>query len=50
MVTVRPGLRWLLREGDAEQVILQLTGRTMSFPAYCGPALRLALDEKGLTP
>ncbi|GIE35738.1 hypothetical protein Ait01nite_087830 [Actinoplanes italicus] len=44
VVTVRPGLRWLLGENDADQVALRLTGRTMSFPAYCGPALRLALD------
>ena len=43
-VTVRPGLRWLLGEPGTGQVTLRLTDRTLNFPAYCGPALRLALD------
>lgn len=42
-VTVRPGLRWQLVEDGTEHVVLRLTGRTLRFPAYCEPSLRLAL-------
>ncbi|XVU21803.1 cupin domain-containing protein [Actinoplanes sp. CA-054009] len=39
----REGLRWRLADDGAEHVVLRLVGRTMRFPAYCAPALRLAL-------
>ncbi|MEV6494567.1 cupin domain-containing protein [Actinoplanes sp. NPDC051633] len=42
-VQVRDGLRWQLTEDGAEQVVLRLVGRTLRFPAYCEPALRVAL-------
>ncbi|XVV09002.1 cupin domain-containing protein [Actinoplanes sp. CA-131856] len=43
-IRVREGLRWRLADDGAEHVVLRLVGRTMRFPAYCAPALRLALD------
>jgi len=43
-VTVRHGLRWSLRADGAEHVVLQLTGRTLRFPASCEPAVRAVLD------
>jgi hypothetical protein len=39
VITAREGLRWRLTPGG----LLSLTGRTLSFPAYCEPALRRAL-------
>lgn len=41
--TVRGGLRWRLDEDGPEHVLLRLVGRTLRFPAYCGPAVHLAL-------
>ena len=43
-IQVRDGLRWQLTEDGAENVVLRLTGRTLRFPAFCAPALRMALD------
>nr|WP_296073359.1 cupin domain-containing protein [uncultured Actinoplanes sp.] len=43
VVTVREGLRWRLCEDGPDRVVLRLVGRTLSFPASCEPALRLAL-------
>jgi hypothetical protein len=31
-------------EDGPGHVVLRLTGRTLRFPAYCGPALRTVLD------
>jgi hypothetical protein len=42
--TVRQGLRWRLVEDGAESVVLCLVGRTLRFPSYCEPALRVALS------
>ncbi|SNY41791.1 cupin domain-containing protein [Paractinoplanes atraurantiacus] len=42
-IRAREGLRWQLAGDGAEHVVLRLIGRTMRFPAYCEPALRLAL-------
>ena len=42
-VAVRDGLRWRLTEDGAEHVVVRLVGRTLRFPAYCAPALQLAL-------
>jgi lysine-specific demethylase/histidyl-hydroxylase NO66 len=42
-ITVREGLRWSLVEDGPEHVVLRLVGRTLRFPAYCAPALRIAL-------
>ena len=42
-IAVRDGLRWRLVDDGAEHVVLQLTGRTLRFPAYCAPALRMVL-------
>lgn len=39
-ITVRPGLRWRLTP-DGE---LSVPGRSLRFPGYCVPAVRLALD------
>ncbi|MEU8818856.1 JmjC domain-containing protein [Actinoplanes sp. NPDC048796] len=41
-IRAREGLRWRLAD-DADHVVLRLVGRTMRFPAYCAPALRMAL-------
>jgi lysine-specific demethylase/histidyl-hydroxylase NO66 len=43
-ITVRAGLRWRLVEDGADQVVLRLVGRTLQFPAYCEPAVRIALS------
>jgi hypothetical protein len=42
-IAVREGLRWQLVEDGTEHVVLRLVGRTLRFPAYCGPAVRMAL-------
>ncbi|GID75080.1 hypothetical protein Ade02nite_37210 [Paractinoplanes deccanensis] len=42
-IRAREGLRWRLADDGAEHVVLRLVGRTMRFPAFCAPALRLAL-------
>ncbi len=42
-ITVREGLRWRLVEDGPGHVVLRLTGRTLRFPAYCAPALEMAL-------
>jgi hypothetical protein len=42
-VAVRDGLRWRITADSPEHVVLRLTGRTLRFPAYCGPALRTVL-------
>jgi ribosomal protein L16 Arg81 hydroxylase len=42
-IVVRGGLRWQLTDDGTEHVVLRLTGRTLRFPAYCEPALRIAL-------
>ncbi|MEU8660419.1 cupin domain-containing protein, partial [Actinoplanes philippinensis] len=43
-VTARPGLPWRLgRQGDG-QVALRSTDRSLTFPGFCEPALRLVLD------
>jgi hypothetical protein len=41
--TVRDGLRWQLVDDGPEHVVLRLVGRTLRFPAFCAPAIRLAL-------
>jgi lysine-specific demethylase/histidyl-hydroxylase NO66 len=43
-ITVREGLRWQLVEDGTDHVVLRLVGRTLRFPAYCGPAVRMALS------
>ena len=43
-ITVRDGLRWRLVEDGADQVVLRLVGRTLQFPSYCEPAVRIALS------
>jgi lysine-specific demethylase/histidyl-hydroxylase NO66 len=43
-ITVRDGLRWQLHEDGPDHVVLQLTGRTLRFPAYCAAAVRAALS------
>jgi lysine-specific demethylase/histidyl-hydroxylase NO66 len=42
-ITVREGLRWQLVEDGTDHVMLRLVGRTLRFPAYCAPAVRMAL-------
>jgi ribosomal protein L16 Arg81 hydroxylase len=42
-ITVRDGLRWQLVEDGTDHVVLRLVGRTLRFPAYCAPAVRMAL-------
>ena len=42
-ITVREGLRWRLTDDGPEHVLLRLVGRTLRFPAYCGPAVRAVL-------
>ncbi len=42
-ITVRDGLRWQVTGSGADHVVLRLAGRTLTFPAYCAPALRMAL-------
>jgi hypothetical protein len=42
-IAVRDGLRWQLIEDGPEHVVLRLVGRTLTFPAYCAPAVRMAL-------
>ncbi|MBU2664410.1 cupin domain-containing protein [Actinoplanes bogorensis] len=43
---VREGLRWRLAEDGPDHVVLRLSGRTIRFPAFCAPALRLALGPE----
>jgi bifunctional lysine-specific demethylase and histidyl-hydroxylase NO66 len=43
-ITVRPGLRRRLTGDDAGHVVLRLVGRTLRFPEYCEPALRMVLS------
>ena len=47
-IRAREGLRWRLTEDGAEHVVLCLVGRTLRFPAYCAPALRMALGGEPL--
>jgi lysine-specific demethylase/histidyl-hydroxylase NO66 len=42
-ITVREGLRWQLVDDGTEHVVVRLVGRTLRFPAYCEPAVRMAL-------
>ncbi|WP_328476884.1 cupin domain-containing protein [Actinoplanes sp. NBC_00393] len=42
-IIARGGLQWQLADGP-DQVTLRLTGRELQLPAYCGPAVRTALD------
>jgi bifunctional lysine-specific demethylase and histidyl-hydroxylase NO66 len=42
-IVVREGLRWQLAGDGPEHVVLRLAGRTLRFPAYCAPAVRMAL-------
>jgi bifunctional lysine-specific demethylase and histidyl-hydroxylase NO66 len=42
-IAVRDGLRWQLAADGPDHVTLRLTGRSLRFPAYCEPAIRLAL-------
>jgi hypothetical protein len=42
-IAVREGLRWRLTS-DGDQVVLQLVDRTLRLPAYCEPAVRMALS------
>jgi hypothetical protein len=43
VIAVREGLRWRLYEDGADKIVLRLIGRTLTFPAYCAPALRTVL-------
>jgi lysine-specific demethylase/histidyl-hydroxylase NO66 len=43
-IAMREGLRWRLTEDGPEHVVLRLAGRTLRFPAFCAPALRLVLS------
>lgn len=43
-VTVRDGLRWRLVDEGTDDVVLCLVGRTLRFPAYCEPSVRIALS------
>jgi hypothetical protein len=43
-IAVRPGLRRRLTEDGRDHVVLRLVGRTLRFPAYCEPALRMVLS------
>jgi lysine-specific demethylase/histidyl-hydroxylase NO66 len=47
-IAVRDGLRWQLVDDGPEHVVLRLVGRTLRFPAYCGPAVRMALGGGAL--
>ena len=47
-IRAREGLRWRLTEDGAEHVVLRLVGRTLRFPAFCAPALRMALGGEPL--
>ncbi|HEY0532208.1 MAG TPA: cupin domain-containing protein [Actinoplanes sp.] len=42
-IVVRDGLRWRLVDDGTDDVVLCLVGRTLRFPAYCEPAVRIAL-------
>ena len=42
-IRVREGLRWQLTEDGPDHVSLRLVDRSMRFPSFCAPALRLAL-------
>ncbi|MET0426502.1 MAG: cupin domain-containing protein, partial [Actinoplanes sp.] len=44
LIVAREGLRWQLVDDGPEHVVLRLTGRTLKFPAYCAPALTMALS------
>ncbi|WP_433825364.1 cupin domain-containing protein [Actinoplanes sp. CA-015351] len=43
-IIVRPGLRWQLTAAPDERVTLRAPGRELTFPSFCAPALRVALD------
>ncbi|MFI6072542.1 cupin domain-containing protein [Actinoplanes sp. NPDC051343] len=43
-IAVREGLRWRLVDEGTDDVVLCLVGRTLRFPAYCEPAIRIALS------
>ncbi len=43
VVAARPGLRWRLCPGQPDRVVLALPDRTLDLPAYCGPAVHIAL-------
>ena len=43
VIAVRDGLRWRLSADGSDHVVLHLQGRTLRFPAYCGPAVSAAL-------
>ncbi|MCM4077653.1 cupin domain-containing protein [Paractinoplanes hotanensis] len=47
-IRVREGLRWSLADDGPEHVVLRLVGRTIRFPSYCAPALRVALAGEPL--
>jgi bifunctional lysine-specific demethylase and histidyl-hydroxylase NO66 len=42
-IAVREGLRWRLVDEGTDDVVLCLVGRTLRFPSYCGPSVRIAL-------
>jgi bifunctional lysine-specific demethylase and histidyl-hydroxylase NO66 len=42
-IAARDGLRWRLVDDGTDHVVLCLVGRTLRFPAYCEPAVRIAL-------
>ncbi|MBD0293306.1 MAG: cupin-like domain-containing protein [Jiangellaceae bacterium] len=43
VVQRRPGLRWRITAATSDRIALVLSDRTITFPAYCEPALRLLL-------
>jgi bifunctional lysine-specific demethylase and histidyl-hydroxylase NO66 len=43
-IAVREGLRWQLVDDGPEHMVLRLVGRTLRFPAFCAPAVRMALE------
>ena len=47
-IRVREGLRWSLADDGPGHVVLRLVGRTIRFPSYCAPALRVALAGEPL--
>jgi hypothetical protein len=47
-IAVREGLRWQLVDDGPDHVVLRLVGRTLRFPAFCAPAIRMALGGAAL--
>jgi hypothetical protein len=43
-IAVREGLRWRLVDEGTDDIVLCLVGRTLRFPSYCEPAVRIALS------